>query len=165
MKATLEAIRAKCDVLDNGCWVWHGSTDGNKIPRMRLPNSRRLLNVRRVVLELEGAYLGNLKATTCCTTPFCVSPECVIASSPSELIRTAAKRTGYAQRPERCAQISASKRKGSRMNWDLVNEIRTSPEATRAIARRLGFCQATIQSIRRGESWKQYPAPANNPLI
>lgn len=160
MKATLEAIQAKCDVLENGCWVWTGATDGNQIPRMRLPMSRRLLNVRRVVLELEGAYLGNLKATTCCTTPLCVSPDCVIASSPSELISRAAKRTGYAQRPERNAQISATKRTSSRMNWNLVNEIRTSPESTRALARRLGFHQATIQSIRSGNSWKTYELPA-----
>lgn len=165
MEYSIEAIKAKCEILENGCWVWKGSNDGNKIPRMRLPGSRRLLNVRRVMLDMLGVYVGNLKATTTCNTLMCVCPDCVTASSPSQLIATAAKRTGYAQNPERNAQISASKRKGSRMTQELVNEIRSSPEATRAIARRLGFCQATIQSIRKGESWKDYGAsamPLNN---
>lgn len=160
MEATIEAIRAKCDVLENGCWVWRGANDGNGIPRMRRPGSRRLLNVRRVVLELTGQYLGNLKATVCCETPGCVSPECAIAMSCSGLTSRAAKRTGYAQRPERNAQISATKRKKSPLNEVIVAEIRSSTESTRAIARRINVCQATVQAIRKGESWKTYEAVA-----
>lgn len=159
MEATIEAIRAKCDVLENGCWVWKGSHDGNSLPRMRLPGSRKLLPVRRVVYEMSGQYLGNLIVTTCCETPMCVAPDDLIALSNSELIARAAKRTGYAQRPERNAQIAATKRKASPLTPELVAEIRTSPEATRAIARRIGVCQATVQNIRKGDAWKTYETP------
>ena len=160
MEATIEAIRAKCDVLENGCWVWRGANDGNGIPRMRRPGSRRLLNVRRVVLELTGQYLGNLIATVCCETDGCVSPECVIAMGRSGLTSRSAQRTGYAQRPERNAQIAATKRLKSSLNEAIVAEIRASTEPTRAIARRINVCQATVQAIRKGESWKTYEAVA-----
>lgn len=156
MEPTVEAIRAKCEILDNGCWVWKGSNDGQGQPRMRLPKSRTLVNVRRVILETTGQYLGNLRSTTCCGTPLCVNPEHIMAISCSTLIQRAAKRTGYAQKADRCAAISASKRKNSPLTAELVAEIRTSSESTRAIARRMGVCQASIQAIRRGETWKTY---------
>lgn len=156
MQPTVEAIRAKCDILDNGCWVWKGSNDGNGQPRMRLPKNRTLLNVRRVILETTGQYLGNLRSTTCCDTPLCVNPDHIMAVSSSTLIALAAKRTGYAQKADRCAAISASKRKNSPLTAELVAEIRASSESTRVIAKRMGVCQASIQAIRSGDSWKTY---------
>jgi hypothetical protein len=156
MQPTVEAIRAKCEVREDGCWVWTGSNDGNGQPRMRLPKSRKLHNVRRVILETTGQYLGNLRSTTCCGTPMCVNPEHILALSSSSLIARAAKRTGYAQRPERCAAISATKRKSSPLTPELVAEIRSSPESTRVIAKRLGVHQSTVQAIRSGQVWKTY---------
>lgn len=41
----------------------------------------------------------------------------------------------------------------AKLDWEKVRVIRSSSEATRSIARRLGVAQSTIQEVRRGKTW------------
>ncbi len=142
------------------CWYWTGSKDTNGRPVMRLPGSRKILAVRRVILEIRDVCMreGDV-ATTSCNNPLCVNPSHVIRMNRRQLITRAAKTTGYARRPTRNAKIAQSKRKASRFTQEQIDEIRNSPESGRAVARRLGCNQSTIQAIRANEVWKDYSNP------
>lgn len=155
MLGTIEAIYARC-IEEGDCWLWQGATDGNHVPMMRLNGSRKLIPVRRFILEMNGRNLGVLRATNTCDVRMCVNPEHAVGWPSSRLIKRAAIVSGYAQHPARNAKISSKKREASPLTPELVHEIRTSPESGRAIAIRLGYCQATVQAIRAHETWKEY---------
>lgn len=158
MDGTIEAIHAKC-IEEGDCWIWQGATDGRDTPVMRLPGSRKLVAVRRFILEMDGRKLGALRATNTCDVRLCVNPEHAIGWKSSKLIKRAAEASGYARQPSRNAKIAEKKRKASPLTPELVQEIRSSPESGHAIAARLGLAQSSIQAIRAYETWKDYSNP------
>lgn len=158
MQPTIEAIHARC-IEEGECWIWQGATDTHSTPVMRLDGSRKLLPVRRFILEMNGRKLGVLRATNTCGVKLCVNPEHAIGWNSARLIKRAAEVTGYARQPSRNAKISQKKREASPLTPELVQEIRSSPESGRAIARRIGHCQSTVQAIRAHETWKEYSSP------
>lgn len=158
MKGTIEAIHAKC-IEDGDCWIWQGAMSHGSRPVARLEGSRKNVSVRRLVLELRGVHPGKRMAYPKCANQACVCPDHVQAMSRAKMHTLIAASTGYASTPERRAKIAAAKRKLSPITPELVEEIRTSPESGHAIARRLGFCQATVQAIRAHESWRDYQNP------
>lgn len=158
MKPTLEAIKERC-IEEGDCWLWQGALSHGTTPVMRIDGDRRLVSVRRHVLELKGVKVAGRKAYPSCGNVECVNPEHVMAMTPSQMLTRVAASTGYAEAQTRRAKIAAAKRKLSPITPELVQEIRTSPESGHAIARRLGFCQSTVQAIRAHESWRDYQNP------
>jgi hypothetical protein len=158
MQATLEAIHANC-IEEGDCWLWQGALSHGTTPTMRITGGKHQASVRRLVLELKGVVLGKRKAFPVCGNSACVSPACTKAMTSAEMLTKVAKRSGYAQSPARNAKIAAGKRKHSPITPELVEEIRSSPESGRAIARRLSLSQSTVQAIRIHDSWKDYSNP------
>lgn len=158
MDGTIEAIYARC-IEEGECWIWQGPVDTHGVPIMRITGSRKLHSVRRHILQINGRVLGKLRATNTCSVPLCVNPEHAVGWTMKQLITRAAQETGYANNRLRNAKIAAKKRALSPIPPELIEEIRTSPESGRAIALRLGHCQATIQAIRAYETWKDYNSP------
>lgn len=158
MEGSIEAIYARC-VEEGDCWLWQGPLDDNGTPIMRLNGSRKLHSVRRHILQLNGKQLGALRATNTCNVQSCVNPEHAVGWTMAQLIKRAADTTGYARNPARNAKIAMKKRLHSPLTPELIQEIRLSPESGRAIAIRLGHCQATVQAIRAHETWKDYSGP------
>lgn len=147
-------------VEDGDCWIWKGSKDSKGRPVMRLPGSRKLHAVRRVILDARNTTLRkNEVASNSCGNPLCVNPAHAKRMSRRQLIIRAAKRTGYAQRATRNEAIARAKRKNSPFTPELIQEILSSPESGHAIARRLGRSQSSIQAIRAREVWKDYRNP------
>lgn len=158
MQASLEAIRANC-VEEGQCWLWQGAISHGTTPTMRIDGSKRLVSVRRLVLELQGVSIEKRKAFPTCGNHACVSPECVKPMTHAHMLARVAKRSGYAQNHARKAKIAAGKRKHSPLTPELVAEIRSSAESGHAIARRLGLSQSTVQAIRAHDSWRDYRNP------
>jgi hypothetical protein len=158
MDGSIEGIYARC-IEEGDCWLWQGPVDTNGIPIMRITGSRKLHLVRRHILQMDGTVLGSLRATNTCNVTRCVNPEHAIGWPMSKLIKRAAKTTGYASNPARNAKIALKKRELSPITPEQIDEIRSSTESGHAIARRLGFCQATVQAIRAHETWKTYSSP------
>jgi hypothetical protein len=158
MEGTLEAIKANC-IEEGNCWLWQGAMSHGTTPIMRINGSRKLVPVRRFILQLKGAKVEGKKSYITCGNPKCVNPAHIKPMTGSQMLKRVAKQTGYAQRISRNAKIAAGKRKHSPITPELVAEIRSSPESGHAIARRLGFCQATVQAIRAHDTWKDYDSP------
>lgn len=147
-------------VEDGDCLIWKGSKDSKGRPVMRLPGSRKLLSVRRVVLEAKGPPLrdGQVASNTC-GNPLCVNPEHAKRMTRRQLINRAVKTTRYHLRTTRNEAIAKSRRKRSPFTPEMIQEILSSPESGHAIARRLGHSQSSIQAIRAREVWKDYRNP------
>ena len=61
----------------------------------------------------------------------------------------------------RSANVAKAKQGQSvaKLNWDLVQEIRTSTESGVALSRRMGIGQHLISRVRLHQSWKDYSTP------
>lgn len=158
MQGTLEAIRANC-IEEGECWIWQGAMSHGTTPVMRIDGEKRLVSVRRHILEVKGVRVAGRKAYPSCGNAACVNPEHTLAMTSSQMLTRVAASTGYAKNLARNAKISAGKRRHSPLTPELVHEIRSSPESGHAIARRLGLSQSTVQAIRVHESWKDYRNP------
>lgn len=155
----IDYIEARA-IDDGHCWIWQGSKDSKGRPVMRLKGSRKLVAVRRVLLEAKGVtFTAKSVASTKCGNPLCVNPDHAARLTRRQLILRAAKTTGYANRPSRNEAIAMAKRKNSPFTPEMIKEILESPESGHAIARRLGHSQSTIQAIRAREVWKDYRNP------
>lgn len=158
MERTLEDIHANC-IEEGECWLWRGALSHGTTPTMRITGTRRQASVRRMVLELQGIDVEGRKAFPICGNDACVSPACVKPMTNSEMLSRVAERSGYPQNIARNSKIAAGKRKHSAITPELVDEIRSSPETGRGIARRLGLNQSTVQAIRAHDSWRDYSNP------
>lgn len=158
MLGTIEDIQARC-IEEGDCWIWQGAMSHGTTPIMRLDGSRKLVAVRRHILMLNGVAVDGKKSYITCDNPKCVNPEHIKAMTGSQMLKRVVATTGYTQSLARNAKIAAGKRKHSPLTPELVEEIRSSPESGHAIARRLGFNQSTVQSIRAHDSWRDYSSP------
>lgn len=158
MQPTVEAIREKC-VEEGDCWLWQGAMSHGTRPVARLDGTRKLVGVRRLMLELCGIEPGRNKVFPTCGNQACLNHEHLKPMTHAAMLKRVAAQTGYAQSVTRNAKIAAGKRKHSPITPELVEEIRSSPESGRAVARRMGLCQSTVQAIRAHDSWRDYANP------
>lgn len=153
----MDRIRAKCRE-DGDCLIWEGA-GAEKTPIMRVPGSRSLVPVRRVVLELAGEWKGSAVATNTCGNSMCVAPEHAIGATRRALVKAAVARTGYHKRPTRNARISAiSRANGGKLSAEAVIEIRESELSTRALAAIHGVSQSAIWDVVAGRTYREYAA-------
>lgn len=158
MKATLTAIRVRCEIVGD-CWEWSGATNED-VPIMRFDGSRRLLQVRRVVLEIQDKPTAGLFSICTCRNPQCVSPKHTTAVTRSELSLIAARETQYGPRLTRRAAIAAARRgrQDAVLSLETVAEMKESNLTSRQAAKKYGVCQSTAASAMSGRAWRDYRA-------
>ena len=153
----MDRIRAKCRE-DGDCLIWEGA-GAEKTPTMRIPGSRALVPVRRVLLEIAGKWKGAAVATNTCGNSACVAEEHAIGATRRALVKAAVARTGYHKRPTRNARISAISRAAvGKLSAEAVEDIRSSDLSTRALAAIHGVSQAAIWDVVAGNTYRDYAA-------
>lgn len=157
MKLNLEAIRANCDEVGD-CWEWRGALDGSA-PVMRPSGERRLVPVRRVVLELSGKKLKGKLACASCVNARCVAPAHAVGLTRSQLQTRTAKESRYGNSHVRSAKMAAARRARSSLTMEKVLEMRASGLSTRAAAKRFGCAQSAAADAMAGRTWKDYNSP------
>ena len=92
--------------------------------------------VRRVVYQLNGGKLMPFKPLDMhCNEKLCVNPLHIFQSTRSKIGKKAAKQGAWGG-PARMAKIAIAKRAASKLNTVQASEIRNSPDAGPALAKR-----------------------------
>lgn len=158
----LDAIKAKCRVTPEGCWVCLGGVKFNDDHPQAHHDGKTFLIRRHIALELLGLAVGAKLVVTKCGTPRCLNPECLML-----VTRSKHQANVHAERPRPRLVWSDRIRTGlvnggwAKLNWDIVAEIRADHTSTHAeLARRYGVCYQAIQQVRVGKTWVR-PAPAS----
>lgn len=130
---------------ETGCLVFtYGSKRNGKYGRMR--NNGVETTAHRVVWEHhhgpvpDGMYIRHK-----CDNPPCVEIEHLEIGTPLDNSR---------DRVERGRAPSGERHLSAKLTWEIVDEVRASPESNRALARRYGVSPAAIGAVRRGVTWK-----------
>lgn len=131
------------------CWLWTGWKTSQGYGRFDV-GSRKVL-ATRLALELsgrpepEGGALA-LHGDGCVSTSCC---------NPAHLRwGDARENAADRERLDRGNKATGARNWNSKLNPDLVRYIRSSPKATRALARELGVTQPAVKAVRHGQSWK-----------
>lgn len=139
--------------------VWTGMVDASDAPIIRR-GGRRVLSVRRVILELNGFDITHKLATCKCGTPLCLSH--LTALTRTELQIRTAKTTNWAKSHAHCASVSFRRRKTATLNMEKVKAMREAASegmTSREAGHLYGVSQSTAAAAIAGRTWKDYTNP------
>ena len=138
---------------------WRGALDSYGVPIMRRPGSRKLLPVRRVIFQLNGADPKGKLATYKCTSTVCLCHITLLTRKQLQI--RSAKTTNYAKSPARRMAISKKRRETSKLSPEIVKEMRERAQTmtTRELGAAYGVCQSTAADIVGHRIWKDYSNP------
>jgi hypothetical protein len=109
----------------------------------------RVVAPHRLVCELtHGKPDKGLHACHSCGNRGCVNPRHLRFGTPSD---------NENDKIAHGRKLMGENHPWTRMNSDLVAEIRASPESAATIAKRLGFSRSYIKDVRTGRSWGHIP--------
>lgn len=153
----VKKIRTRCVITPEGCWEWsEGRSYG--YGRMRLPPSRQVLSVHRVVLEAcLGFPLGRLLALHRCDNPPCCNPRHLFVGTAKD----------NAQDMLRKGRHLPVHLKGEQSGRAILSELQVlqcrrrwrSGERIFLLAREFGVTGVAMSLALRGKTWKHLPQP------
>jgi len=156
---TLDEIQAR-SIECGECWHWsgYGGLHGRH-PQVKEPGGKVKL-VRRLAFEVKnGPIKPGLLVLPTCGDPRCINPEHQRALTESQKGKRAAARGAFSS-PARGAKIAASRRATSaKITLEQAIEIRMSDESGPVLAKRYGVHRSRINTIKRGDGWKDYRNP------
>ena len=154
----IERLRKRSTEIGD-CWEWFGSMQsGGRTPAMNWQG--HVKPVRRHIAETMGMEITGKLVTCSCRNHLCVNPDHVIVVTRKRLQGMTAKELRYGDTVTRVKKISDKARARSRLNLEMVQQIRDAEGKQDDIAARFGISQATVSSIKRGHTWRDY----NNPF-
>lgn len=115
--------------------------------------------VRRFLARDMGIDVKGKVATNKCGNWLCVNPAHILVVSRAALQKRIAKTVNYNTNPLRQKKISDLKRQQSRLNMEIVEQIRQANDTQRNLAKTYGVTQATISCIKTGRTWRDYSNP------
>ena len=157
--------RVKAQSTEEGdCWIWQGYTKGN-MPMINafVEGKWKCIAVRRAIkLEQGLTFWGKQhQARTTCGNPMCVNPEHIFLFQHKG--SRGAKCNKQPRTPDQCVRIALSSRKhNAKLNWDLVNQIRSSSGTGLELSKQFGVSKTTINNIRAYVTWTT--AQPSNPF-
>jgi hypothetical protein len=119
-----------------GCWEWQWAKNRGGYGHTRATDGRSIPAHRKMWEAVNGPVPEGLELDHLCRNRSCVNPAHLEPVTRGENARRGAR---------------------AKLTWDLVAEVRSSPESIRQIAARLGFHRSTIQAVRARRSW--WPEP------
>lgn len=139
-------------VEEGDCLIWTGCCANGKWPQWNIDYNPT--PVRRTLWEAtHERNAASLEVGTSCETPKCVHPDHLVA-------RTRSKRMqGIPLSRQNIARVAAGRRRKSKLNIEIVREIRASEECGTVIEARHGLKPGYASRIRRGKVWKDHASP------
>lgn len=136
------------------CRLWDKYL-GNGVPMVF--HDGRFIQVRKLILELQGVHVWARYTSPKCNNPLCVDADHIVQRSPKQQHTHMAKRVSLApSNPMRIAKITKARREQvGKINQAQAMEIRMSEESGPVLAERYGVTRTLISRIKRGESWAQ----------
>ena len=131
----------------DACWLWTGATAGRGYGRIYDPRIGHHAAAHRISWELSnGPIPDGLFMCHRCDNPPCVNPAHLFPGTHTDNMRDAGVKG-------RRVFMTCEKHGRAKLTPDQVQEIRQSPEAKRALARRYGIDPAQVRNIKNGKSW------------
>ena len=155
---TLDDIKARCFITDEGCWEWRGASSEG-VPRIYAPNHQKEGSPmesqvgRRAVWHVRTgkAIPKGHRVFGTCENAACLNPEHAKCGTTSELGALTKKLGRFKNKPARIAASRISGRKRSHLTPELIAEIQASEETGVAIAQRLNLGREVVSRARRGK--------------
>lgn len=168
---TLERIYARCEVDEDGCRLWTGSTmkDGKypiaQVQDATRPHGQRQVHVRRMVWELakgKPAKSGPRYVLVAkCEKPRCVDEDCLqLLAKSTRLKQTAA--TGIFANVIHRAKVAEGRRRGSKLPDDQVARLKAraaAGERVDSLAIEYGVSKGYAYAVIRGTNRGDYTTP------
>lgn len=150
---TIESLMA-LTTEEGDCRLWDKYL-GNGVPMVF--HDGRFIQVRKLILELQGVDVWARYTSPRCNNPLCVEPSHIIQRSPKQQHTHMAKRVSLAPSNQgRIIKITKARRAAvGKITQDQAIEIRMSDESGPVLADRYGVTRTMISRIKRGESWAQ----------
>lgn len=156
MDQLIERLRKHSEEVGD-CWEWHGAMQSNA-PTPVINFKGAAMPVRRVIAITRGPINGKL-ATHKCGNALCVNPDHVILVTRQKLQKRIALTVNYQSNPARMQKLAVHARTKGKLTLELAEQIRQADGIQREIAKRFGVSQATVSSIKRGRTWRDYTNP------
>jgi hypothetical protein len=156
---TLEDIRQRCVITEDGHWLWKGALTAEGRPRIHAPdytNNGRMIpqsGPRAVVHCSTGRPIPvGWRAYGTCEHKTCCNPKCIKCTSEADF-GAWLRRTGkYKGDVRRILANRATSRSRSVLTPERIAYIQTSPKLGKDLAVELGISETTVSKARRGES-------------
>ncbi len=171
---TLDDIRDRCFVDDNGCWVWKFATDDGcpkvHIGRDVIPGVKpAVYTARRVAWMLAGKRKPTgYVVYVACPEAMCVNPDHLKLGTVGEQVRASMARDGRCHSVSRRVQLDKA-RAGQALSVELVRTIEADIRAgmkRRDIATARGTNYSTVCKIGQGRHYHQRaPGVANSSIF
>lgn len=157
-KVTIEDIKARCFIDDDGCWIWRGG-QSRGFPRIFAPNHQKPGSPKEAQPGRRAAWHvatgkpipDGHRVYGTCMKPLCVNPACAKCGTGQDVGDFTVATGRYRNQARRIAASRLTGRKRSSVSAALVAEIQSSNETGRAIARRLQVGRGVAYRARRGE--------------
>lgn len=141
------------------CWLWEGAT--TPFGYGDIKSHQRRHNAHRVSYELhKGPIPQGMQVCHRCDNPRCCNPGHLWLGTAGDNCRDMVAKGRHVS-----PALKGSKNGRAILTDALVMEIRRDKRPGTQIAADLGLGITTVNSIRRGASWKHLPMPADAPTI
>jgi len=138
---------------ETGCLLWTGyaqqQTQNYRRPYFSVATGKPAVASRVAYQLWKGDIPEGQVVRHTCDNPLCVNPDHLLLGTHQDNIRDKVER-GRGRVPH---NTIGERNPQSKLTEEQVREIRQSTQ-TAEFVRRFGVCRSTIQSIRRGDTWK-----------
>lgn len=155
---TLEEIRQRCVITDDGHWLWKGSTRPDGRPNIWAPDYTKEGQMRvqcgtRAVwhCSTEKPIPEGYRAYGICEHKTCCNPKCIRCTSEADFgawLRSTGKYKGDVRRILANRAIARSR---SVLSPERIAYIQASPKVGKELAAELGISAQTVSKARRGD--------------
>lgn len=154
---TIEEIRGRCVITDDGHWLWDGALRPDGRPNIWAPDhaSGKMATQcgpRAVWHCITGRPIKEgWRAYGTCDEKACCNPDHVACTTETAYGKWVASTGAFKGQTNRILANRASSRARSKLSPALITEIQISNETGRALALRLGLQETLVSRARRGQ--------------
>lgn len=154
---TLEEIRGRCVITEDGHWLWRGGLRVDGRPGIWAPDHTRggmqtQAGPRAVWHCSTGMPIPKgWRVYGACEEQTCCNPAHVRCTSETDYGKWLVRTGLFKGKTRRILANRATARARSKLSPELIREIQSSAETGRALAVRLGLQETLISRARRGE--------------
>jgi predicted XRE-type DNA-binding protein len=155
---TLQEIKGRCRINDDGCWIWTGAMSVDDYPRIYAPDftaggKMRAQTGRRAVWHIKTGkpIASGWRVFGTCDDQLCLNPAhsvCQPVAERGAVVAASGKWRGSVTR------LIANRRTGRRrsvLTPEMVAHIRSSTKKGIEVARELGVPRSQVSRVRSGK--------------
>ena len=154
---TLDRVMKHC-TEEGDCLIWNGSAAYGIHPQIRMGGKAgKCQPLRRVIFEVvhEKTLKHGQQVGTRCGTLLCVHPDCLIARTRSQAMKSVVLKANHA------LNVSRGKQAKSKLTIETIRAIRASDEIGKVLEARYGLSAGYASKIKRGLAWRDLASPFN----